>query len=131
MQKINKIYTFDSLTISNNNKKTIEILTNMNTSANLFYIVVGVGVGKTHLVQAVAKQSKNKDIIYIILEQFLTEFTEALIDKEYQQFKAKYLKCDMLIIDDFQYCDNKEATQEELLKIIRELLDNDKKVILT
>jgi chromosomal replication initiator protein len=130
MQKINKNNTFDNLIVSNDNQKTIEMLKGMNTSANLFYIVGDVGVGKTHLIQAVANQSKQKNIIYVTLEQFLAEFTKALRDKEYQQFKEKYLNCDMLIIDDFQYCDNKEATQEELLKIIKLLLDNDKKVIL-
>ena len=130
MQEVNKNYTFDNLIISNNNN-TIEILKNMNTSAYLLYIVGDVGVGRTHLVQAIINKSSEKNIIYITLEQFLFEFTEALRDKEYQHFIDKYINCDMLVIDDFQYCDNKEATQEELLKIIKILLHNNKKVILT
>jgi chromosomal replication initiator protein len=117
MQKLNKKYTFDNLIVSNDNQKTIEMLKGMNTSANLFYIVGDVGVGKTHLLQAVANQSKHKNIIYVTVEQFMHEFTKCIKRNRVLPDLKKIFKCDILIIDDFQYCDNKECTQEDFLHI--------------
>lgn len=131
MQKINKKYTFDNFIVSKNNQNTIEILKDMNTSANLFYIVGDIGVGKTHLVQAIGNQLKDKNIIYATVEGFMNNFTNALRNSSLQEFREEYRQCDMLIIEDFHFIGGKEATQEEFLHTIKELLINDKKVIIT
>jgi chromosomal replication initiator protein len=130
MQSIDQKYTFDNLIVSNSNKKTIDTIKNMDTSANLFYIVGETATGKTHLLQAVANQLRDKNIIYVTSEGFITDFTRALEKHNLQEFRKKYIQCDILMIDDFQFISGKEYTQKELLHIIEELLNKNKKVII-
>ena len=80
------------------------------------------GVGKTHLMQAVGNYYKNtlhKKVYYVTSERFTNDYISSLQNNKASQFKEKYRKYDLLIMDDIQFLSNKEKTQEELL---RELL---------
>jgi chromosomal replication initiator protein len=105
------------------------------TSFNPLMIYGGVGLGKTHLVQAIGNEAKQavKDlfILYVSSEKFTSQFIEALKNNNVQDFTSFYLQVDILIIDDIQFLSNKEKTQEIFFHIFNHLHQNGKQIILT
>lgn len=90
------------------------------------------GVGKTHLMQAIGNYYKNKldkKVYYVTSDRFTNDFVSALQNNKISQFKEKYRKYDLLIMDDIQFLSNKEKTQEELFHIFNYLYDNQKQII--
>jgi chromosomal replication initiator protein len=105
------------------------------TSFNPFMIYGGVGLGKTHVVQALGNEIKalftDKFVLYVSSEQFTTQFIEALRNNSIQYFSHFYLQADLLIIDDVQFLASKEKTQEIFFHIFNHLHQAGKQIVMT
>lgn len=105
------------------------------TSFNPLMIYGGVGLGKTHLVQAignkVSEQRGNDFVLYVSSEKFTTQFTDAIKNNSIQSFTNFYLQVDTLIIDDVQFFSGKEKTQEMFFHIFNHLHQNGKQIIMS
>jgi chromosomal replication initiator protein len=100
---------------------------------NPLFIYGSTGHGKTHLIQSIGNQIKNqykdKKVYYITSEQYYSEYITAVQANKVNQFKDKYRKYDVLIMDDIQFLSKKEKTQEELFHLFNSLYDNNKQII--
>ncbi len=105
------------------------------TSFNPLMVYGGVGLGKTHLVQAIGNEIKkkyeNKFILYVSSEKFTSQFIEALKNNDVQKFTNIYLQVDVLILDDVQFLAGKEKTQEIFFHIFNHLHQSGKQIIMT
>ncbi len=105
------------------------------TSFNPLMIYGGVGLGKTHLVQAIGNEIKrnhpDKYVFYVASEKFTTQFIDALKNNSIQEFIAYYRNVDVLILDDVQFLKEKEKTQEIFFHIFNHLHQNGKQIIMT
>ncbi|MDF9797598.1 chromosomal replication initiator protein [Catalinimonas alkaloidigena] len=106
-----------------------------NTAFNPLMLYGGVGLGKTHLVQAIGNEIKksyeNKFILYVSSEKFTSQFIEALKNNNVQKFTNFYLQVEVLIIDDIQFLSGKEKTQEIFFHIFNHLHQSGKQIIMT
>ncbi|MFH1089713.1 MAG: chromosomal replication initiator protein DnaA [Candidatus Uhrbacteria bacterium] len=102
---------------------------------NPLFIYGGVGLGKTHLLQAVgnelAKQNPKAKILYVTSEKFTNDFIQAIRTNRTKEFKDVYRTVDALLIDDIQFITGKEGTQEEFFHTFNTLHQNNKQIILT
>ena len=101
---------------------------------NPLFIYGDVGLGKTHLLQAIGNEfTKNfkKRARYISTEKFASELINSIRNKKIQEFKEKYKRIDLLILDDIQFLSKKEKTQEELFHIFNDLHNANKQIILS
>ena len=102
---------------------------------NPFFIYGGVGIGKTHLLQAIgnkiAKADSSKKITYVSSEKFTDDVISAIAKGEMGKLKSYYRKMDVLIIDDIQFLAGKEKTQEEFFHTFNTLYENNKQIILS
>ena len=141
-QQVNQLpdnnFTFDNFIVGNNNRfaqAALAVSQNPAKAYNPLFIYGSVGVGKTHLLHAIAKQIRQNHPEYTIQittsEKFTNEMINSLKDKKINLFKQKYRNIDVLIIDDIQFLAGKEATQEEFFHTFNELHGNDKQVILS
>jgi chromosomal replication initiator protein len=105
------------------------------TSFNPLMLYGGVGVGKTHLVQAIGNEIKNnmpsKVVLYVDQNDFTTQFLNALQNHRIQDFQNFYLQVDLLILDDVQFLAGREKTQEMFFHIFNQLHQSGKQVIMT
>jgi len=132
-------YTFENLIVGNSNNFAYAaaqgIIKNPGLSYNPFFIWGGVGVGKTHLMQAIGhellKNNPDLKIKYFSAETFGNELVNALKTKNMNQFKEKYRSLDCILVDDIQFIAGKEYTQEEFFHTFNALHMNGKQVILT
>lgn len=101
---------------------------------NPLFLYGGVGLGKTHLGQAIAwhtkENNKKTKAVYLSAERFMHQFVQSIRNKDVVEFKEKFRSIDLLIIDDLQFIAGKEGTQEELLHTISSLVEDNKKVVL-
>jgi chromosomal replication initiator protein len=131
-------YTFDKYVIGDNNNfaanAAMAISRNPGTVYNPFLIYGGVGLGKTHLMQAIGNHihhNSDRKIIYITAENFTNEFIQAIREERMPAFKNKYRFVDILLIDDIHFLENKWETQEELFHTFNALYDANKHIIFT
>jgi chromosomal replication initiator protein len=131
-------YTFDNFVIGENNSfaanAALAIAKNPGTAYNPCLIYGGVGLGKTHLMQAIgnlAWKEKGCKIIYITAENFTNEFVESIKNNKTTDFKNKYRNADMLLIDDIHFLQKKIETQEELFHTFNALYDAKKQIMFT
>jgi len=132
-------YTFDTLIVGNSNNFAYAaaqgIVKNPGLSYNPFFIWGGVGVGKTHLMQAIGhellKNNPDFKIKYFPAETFSNELISALKSKSMNQFKDKYRNLDCILVDDIQFIAGKEYIQQEFFHTFNALHMNGKQVILT
>ncbi len=105
------------------------------TSFNPLMLYGGVGVGKTHLVQAIGNEIRNnmpnKIVLYVDQNDFTTQFLNALQNHKLQDFQNFYLQVDLLILDDVQFLAGREKTQEIFFHIFNQLHQSGKQVIMT
>ncbi len=105
------------------------------TSFNPFLIYGGVGLGKTHLIQAIGNYAqthgKADAILYVSSERFTTDFVQAIQNNRISQFSLFYRQIDLLIVDDVQFFGGKEKTQEEFFHIFNALHQAGKQIILS
>jgi len=102
---------------------------------NPLFLYGGVGLGKTHLMHAIAWQIKKRHpgrrLIYITAENFLYQFINALRTKDTMAFKAQFRTVDVLLIDDLQFIAGREATQEEFFHTFNSLVDQNRQVVVS
>ncbi|MBI1308486.1 MAG: chromosomal replication initiator protein DnaA [Proteobacteria bacterium] len=112
-----------------------EALTQGKVAYNPFFLHGGVGLGKTHLMQAIGhavlESGKPTNVLYLSAEQFLYKFIRALKDKNTLGFKELFRSVDVLMIDDLQFIAGKDATQEEFFHTFNTLIQAGKQVVLT
>ncbi|MDR1538097.1 MAG: chromosomal replication initiator protein DnaA [Clostridiales bacterium] len=105
------------------------------SSYNPLFLYGGVGLGKTHLMHSIGnyvfEQNPELKILYLSAETFTNEFVSAIRNKETSQFKDKYRTLDVLLLDDVQFLEGKEETQEELFHTFNSLYNNNKQIVLT
>jgi len=132
-------YTFQNLIVGNSNNFAFAaaqgIINNPGLSYNPFFIWGGVGVGKTHLMQAIGhelyKNNPSLKIKYFPAETFGNELISALKSKDMNRFKDKYRKADCILVDDVQFIAGKEYIQEEFFHTFNALHMAGKQVVLT
>jgi chromosomal replication initiator protein len=136
--QLNKDYTFDNYVIGDNNNFASNaaqaIARNPGNAYNPFFIYGGVGLGKTHLMQAIGNfihENSTGKIIYITAENFTNEFVLAIKEDRMPLFKNKYRFIDILLIDDIHFLENKWETQEELFHTFNALYDTKKQIVFT
>lgn len=134
---LNPRYTFDTFVVGSFNElahaAAQAVLNNLGHIYNPLFIYGGVGLGKTHLLQAVGnevrKQNASLSIQYISAEKFTTDLVSAIQLKNTTSFKEYYRKFDLLIIDDVQFISGKQTTQEELFYTFNALYEANKQII--
>ncbi len=102
---------------------------------NPLFIYGGVGLGKTHLMQAIGhvalKEGKAKNVRYLSSETMLNEYIDALQNRKLPQFRARYRSTDILLIDDIHFLAGKDRIQEEFFHTFNALFDSHKQIIMT
>lgn len=137
--KLNPKYTFESFIVGKGNElahaASIAVVKNIGIKYNPLFIYGGVGLGKTHLLQAIGNaflQSRpDAKILYVTCEKFTNEFINAVKNGRGKEFKDTYRNVDLLMIDDIQFLSGKDGTQEEFFHTFNTLHEADKQVILT
>ena len=138
-QTLNSKYSFETFIIGKSNQFAHAVCQAVCKAPGALYnpvfIYGGVGLGKTHLLQAVGHEmlrlnTKGK-IAYLSSETFTNEFIDAIKDKKTNEFRAKYRKRDLLLLDDVQFFAGKERVVEEFFHTFNELFQNKKQIILT
>jgi len=131
-------YIFDRFVIGENNSfaanAAIAISRNPGKAYNPFLVYGGVGLGKTHLMQAIGNyiyENSDNKVIYITSENFLNEFVQSIQDGKPHLFKNKFRYTDVLLIDDIQFFQEKERIQDELFFTFNALLDSKKQLVFT
>ncbi len=135
---LNPRYTFDTFVVGNSNKLAFaacqSVAENPGSKYNPLFIYGGVGLGKTHIMQAVGnailKKDPKKNIVYVTSEKFTNDFISSITDKKTNGFKDKYRKVDVLIVDDMQFLAGKEQTQEEFFHTFNALHQANKQIII-
>ena len=138
---LNPKYTFDSFVIGNNNKfaqaAAYAVSEAPATAYNPLFIYGGVGLGKTHLMQAIGnkiiKNNPNTKILYVTSEKFINELVNSIKDANYKNelFRNKYRNIDVLLIDDIQFIAGKKTGQEEFFHTFNSLHQNGKQIIIS
>lgn len=139
LPRIRPDYTFQNFAVSGTNQlafvSSSTVAKKIGTAYNPLFIYGPVGVGKTHLMQAVANEvylaSPDKKILYITSEEFTNEVVEAIRSNDTARMKRKFRNLDLLMIDDIQFIAGKERVQEELFHTFNILVDNSAQIILT
>ncbi len=102
---------------------------------NPLFLYGGVGLGKTHLLQAtgnaILKQAPNATVVYTTTEDFTNQVVEAIRSQKMEQFRRRYRQVDVLIIDDVQFLANKDRTQEEFFHTFNALYEEQKQIIIS
>ena len=138
-QTLNPKYTFDTFVVGNNNRfahaAALAVGDNPAKTYNPLFIYGGVGLGKTHLMQAVGNRiyqnNKSLNIVYVTSEQFTNQLINSIKDGKNDPFRNKYRNTDALLIDDIQFIAKKERVQEEFFHTFNTLHDNGCQIIMT
>ena len=136
---LNATYTFERYVAGKSNRLAymlaLQVADRPAEVANPFYIFGGVGLGKTHLMQAVGNQmldnNPNAKLLYCTSEKFVDDYRIATMKKNFDDFKKKYREVDVLLIDDIQFLAKKEQTQEEFFNTFNDLYNDNKQIIIT
>lgn len=137
--QLNREYTFERFIIGESNSfaanAALAISKNPGTGYNPCLIYGGVGLGKTHLIQAIGnsvyREFPDLKVAYLTVETFANEFILSIQKKTGHQFKNKYRLVDVLLIDDIQFLGGREGTQEELFHTFNALYDANKQMVFT
>lgn len=137
--KLNPNLTFENFVIGKANQLAIAAATQVSelpgVSYNPLFVYGGVGLGKTHLLQAIGNQIKANDphvkICYMHAERYVADVVRAYQTNKFEEFKQFYHSLDVLLIDDIQFFAGKAKTQEEFFYAFNTLIDSHKQVILT
>jgi len=136
---LNPKYTFDTFVVGNNNNlahaAALAVADNPAKTYNPLFIYGGVGLGKTHLMQAIGnrilKNNRNMNVVYVTSENFTNQLIISIKDLKNDPFRNKYRNADVLIIDDIQFIAKKERVQEEFFHTFNTLYENGKQIIIS
>ena len=136
---LNPKYTFDNFVVGPSNSfahaAALAVAESPGIASNPLFIYGGSGLGKTHLIQAIGIRILENDpetnVLYTSSENFLNDYVTAIQEKRMNEFKSKYRKVDVLIIDDVQFLEDKERIQEEFFYTFNALFQNNKQIIIT
>ena len=139
LPRVRSDFTFDNFAVSSTNQLAFvsaqRVAANIGSSYNPLFIYGPVGVGKTHLMHAIANtvyhQDPAKKIIYITSEEFTNEVVEAIRNNDTSRMKKRFRSAYLLIIDDIQFIEGKEKVQEELFHTFNILINNGSQICLT
>jgi chromosomal replication initiator protein len=137
--RLNPAFTFDSFVTGKANQlaraAALQVAENPGVSYNPLFVYGGVGLGKTHLVQAIGNQLADHKpqarIRYIHAEAYVTDVVRAYQQKSFDEFKRYYHSLDLLLIDDIQFFSNKGRTQEEFFYAFNALVEAHKQIVIT
>jgi chromosomal replication initiator protein len=133
-------YSFESYIVGPNNRlahaAALAVAESPGQAYNPLFVHSAVGLGKTHLLQAIChallkKPSQRAKILYLSCEDFVNRFIEAVKDGELEQFRYKYRNVDVLVIDDIHFLADKERIQEEFFHTFNTLYNAQKQIILS
>ncbi len=135
----NPQFTFDNFVVGPSNRfahsAAIAVSNNPGQVYNPLFIYGPAGVGKTHLLYAIAngirKQNSNANIVYIKGDQFTNELIAAIQSGKNIEFRSKYREADLFLIDDIQFIAGKESTQEEFFHTFNKLYEENKQIVMT
>ena len=139
LPRVRPDFTFQNFAVSDGNQLAFvsaqAVAANVGTSYNPLFLYGPVGVGKTHLMHAIANDVYNQNpvnkVLYITSEEFTNDVVEAIRNRETAQMKRRFRSAKLLIIDDIQFIEGKEATQEELFHTFNILIDQGSQICLT
>ena len=138
-QSLNPKYTFDTFVVGSNNRfahaAALAVGDNPAKTYNPLFIYGGVGLGKTHLMQAIGNKilqnNKKMNIVYVTSEKFTNHLINSIRDGKNDPFRNKYRNADALLIDDIQFIAKKERVQEEFFHTFNTLYENEKQIIIS
>lgn len=136
---LNKNYTFDSFVVGSSNQfahaAAIASAQSPSRAYNPLFIHGDVGLGKTHLMQAIGNfiytKNQRTTVCYTTSEAFTNEYIEALTSNKLSKFRKKYRNCDALLIDDIHFLARKERMQEEFFHTFNAIFENHKQIVMT
>ncbi|CTQ49519.1 chromosomal replication initiator protein DnaA [Jannaschia donghaensis] len=136
---LDRRFTFDGFIVGKSNElahaAARRVATGGPVSFNPLFLHGRVGLGKTHLMQAIAWEMQDanpeKRVMYLSAEQFMYRFVQALREKSTMDFKALFRNVDVLLVDDVQFIAGKESTQEEFFHTFNALVDQGKQVVIS
>ena len=136
---LNPRNTFESFVIGPNNEiahaASLAVAQSPARTYNPLFVYGGVGLGKTHLMQAIGQyvvaKKKNTKVIYLSSELFINEFIDAIQHNNLVKFRKRYRQADLLLIDDIQFLAGKERSQEEFFHTFNTLFDGHKQIVLS
>jgi chromosomal replication initiator protein len=137
--QLNPRFTFDSFVVGSGNELThaacLAVAERPAAIYNPLFIYGGVGLGKTHIMQAIGRYIKDEKpankVLYVSSEKFMNEMIYSIQHTSTEQFKKKYRSADILLIDDVQFLAGKESTQEEFFHTFNSLYDAQKQIVVT
>ncbi len=135
---LNPDYTFDEFVVGSNNQMATAaakaVAKAPGTEYNPLFLYGPVGIGKTHLIQAIAnemiRENKEKVVTYVTSETFTNELIDSLQNNTMRNFRDKYRESDILIIDDIQFIAGKASTQEEFFHTFNHLYSGNKQIVI-
>lgn len=134
-------YTFDNFVVGTPNElayaAALAVAESRGTisESNPLFLYGGVGLGKTHLMHAIAwhvnKTNPNRKVLYMSAEKFMYRFIKALRSKDIMSFKEEFRSVDILMIDDIQFICGKDSTQEEFFHTFNAIVDNNRQMVIS
>lgn len=136
---LNPQYTFDNFVVGKTNEFAYaaarKVAESRNISFNPLFLYSGVGLGKTHLMHAIAwhikQQDPTRNIVYLSAEKFMYKFVRALRYKDTTAFKEQFRSVDVLMVDDVQFMGGKDTTQEEFFYTFNSLIEEGRQIIIS
>ena len=137
--RINPGFTFDNFVSGRANQlaraAALQIADNPGVAYNPLFVYGGVGLGKTHLLQAIGNRVRQTNpaarISYIHANDYVDDVVKAYLNKQFDDLKRRYMSLDLLLIDDIQFLAKKDRTQEEFFYVFNSLIENKKQIVIT